>query len=301
MHRSLPSRRLLAVVAALGSTSGTALWRQPPKWVLAHGLDAFGAEHELMTAVNATEAPRKVFKEGAHIILVQPKGDKLILRIEYESRKRYALQRYIQSDAGVMVDIGANLGYVAIAVAKLHPNITVLAIEPAPLTFFYFLWNCWLNMVRISVDPREDSPHQATTDTQVTLREDMVQRDLKAYSCGRGKHQKGEACLKRPSIQTISVPTVNVLKYLQRRGDPAGTVQLLKMDCEGCEIAFAGNASASVQSWFLDRTRVHQVVGEFHPDARAMFGKPEVNNADSLFTLRGCRGPGQNPWAIGPC
>ena len=47
----------------------------------------------------------------------------------------------------IFVDVGANLGLVSISLAKQWPSARILALEPAPATFRYLLWNLKENHV----------------------------------------------------------------------------------------------------------------------------------------------------------
>ena len=47
----------------------------------------------------------------------------------------------------IFIDVGANLGLVSISLAKQWPFARILALEPAPATFRYLLWNLKENQV----------------------------------------------------------------------------------------------------------------------------------------------------------
>ena len=49
----------------------------------------------------------------------------------------------------IFIDVGANLGLVSISLAKQWPFARILALEPAPATFRYLLWNLKENQVDI--------------------------------------------------------------------------------------------------------------------------------------------------------
>lgn len=324
---AIPLRVVAASPRPDSKTRPEPSWNVLPAWLLMHGRAAFGNASALTIAIRDTQPPLTVYKEHTRVRLVQPPGDNSILRLRFEKGQRYNLTRLPLHGNGSFVDIGANLGFVSIAVAKLRPCMRIIAIEPAPETYFYFLWNCWLNGVPVTaVDLSSSngmgdtsthtlaSEHQGmerrasilalnaavvggsdgetTTmrfnpkNTQVTMSEDVLQRDLSVFHCGR--FVSGRRCFKRPEIRTISVATVNVLEFLKRRGDPNGIVQLLKMDCEGCEIAFAANSTSSLRSWFLDKRRVKWIVGEQHPTLHKAFDIRDIRTAARLFKARGC-------------
>jgi hypothetical protein len=61
----------------------------------------------------------------------------------------YGLMRLSRAPevGGVVCDMGSNLGDFAISAALLFPRVQVIAVEPSPSTYFYLLWNLYLNNV----------------------------------------------------------------------------------------------------------------------------------------------------------
>lgn len=55
-------------------------------------------------------------------------------------------------DEDVVLDIGANEGMFSIMIAKLYPNVRVVALEPVPRTFYQMIRNIGLNGV-LNVEP----------------------------------------------------------------------------------------------------------------------------------------------------
>ena len=132
-----------------------AAWRTLPPWLHAIGVKTFGDEALLHAAVaNTSEPSRNTLghvSNYASLRLVQPPGDNSIIRVQYgnlfwRGRVPYGMMllsgTVLQSRAPswTLSNIGANIGAVAIAIAKRHPTLRVIACEPAPVTFFYLLW-----------------------------------------------------------------------------------------------------------------------------------------------------------------
>ena len=97
--------------------------------------------------------------------LVQPAGDSGVRRLAGEAKwgfqrggnegDNYAIRQAGARSGGVIVDVGSNLGDVAIAAATLHPEALVVGVEANPITYFYMRWNLHLNgLAADSVFPR---------------------------------------------------------------------------------------------------------------------------------------------------
>ena len=97
--------------------------------------------------------------------LVQPAGDSGVRRLAGEAKwgfqrggnegDNYAIRQAGARSGGVIVDVGSNLGDVAIAAATLHPETLVVGVEANPITYFYMRWNLHLNgLAADSVFPR---------------------------------------------------------------------------------------------------------------------------------------------------
>src|SRR5579863_3379918 len=77
--------------------------------------------------------------EGSSVLAIVPKE---ILEDEY------ALTRIEFRPGDVVVDVGANIGIVALYLARKHPDIRIIAIEPVPTTYQHLQENIDLNGVR---------------------------------------------------------------------------------------------------------------------------------------------------------
>ena len=126
-----------AVCARVGSLCASCAWRAANERSLLHA-----------AAANTSDPSRSTLghvSNYASLHLVQPPGDNSIIRVQYgnlfwRGRVPYGMMLLSGTVKGTVVDIGANIGAVAIAIAKRHPTLRVIACEPAPVTFFYLLW-----------------------------------------------------------------------------------------------------------------------------------------------------------------
>ena len=150
--------------------------------------------------------------EGSNVLAIVPKE---ILDDDYKLRQ-------IEFRPGdVVVDIGANIGIVALYLAKKHPGIRIIAIEPVPTTFRHLQENLGLNGV-----------------SNVTALNCAVTRDGRdltmivnpGHSGGSTGHLRN---LKQPGHYNLTVRsrTLDGIfdEYVPDR------CRLLKIDCEGAE------------------------------------------------------------------
>jgi len=120
------------------------------------------------------------------------------------------------------------------------------------VTYFYLLWNCVLNGVPVRVAmPSHPRPRTAggidalnvavsrdgestvtlsfdATHTQDTVLDSMVSRDVQVLGCGRSKGGGGGL----PFRRSVVGPAIDLPLYLHHIHAP--TIELLKVDCEGC-------------------------------------------------------------------
>ena len=142
------------------------VWKQLPASLEQIGREVFGAR-VLCRMMGEMSAPQEVPVMGFRlhagsnltIQLVQRPGDASIKRLQNEFSPRgfhaprthtrnrlYGFTRAMPCTAGdVIVDVGANIGIFTIAASLLCPNATVISIEANPETYFFLLWNLWLN------------------------------------------------------------------------------------------------------------------------------------------------------------
>jgi FkbM family methyltransferase len=157
--------------------------------------------------------------EGSTVLAIVPKE---ILDDEY------GLTEIEFRPGDVVVDVGANIGIVALYLARKHPDIRITAIEPVPTTYRHLLENIELNKVR-NIMPL----NCAITNDGRDLRM-IVNPAHSGGSTGylRNIRQPGHYNLMVPSRTLDSVFTEHV----------PDRCRLLKVDCEGAEYEILSGA-----------------------------------------------------------
>ena len=157
--------------------------------------------------------------EGSNVLAIVPKE---ILDDDY----RLTAIDFRPGD--VVVDIGANIGIVALYLAKRYPDIRIVAIEPVPTTYRHLQENIGLNGVG----------NITTLNCAIT----SDGRDLKmivnpGHSGGSTGHLRD---LKQPGHYNLTVQsrTLDSIfgEYVPER------CRLLKIDCEGAEYEILSSA-----------------------------------------------------------
>ena len=157
--------------------------------------------------------------QGSNVLAIVPKE---ILDDDYRLKE-------IEFRPGdVVIDIGANIGIVAIYLAKTHPGIRIVAIEPVPTTFGHLQENISLNAV--------------SNITALNCAVTKDGRDLRmivnpGHSGGSTGHLRD---LKQPGHYNLTVRsrTLDGIfgEYVPDR------CRLLKIDCEGAEYEILSGA-----------------------------------------------------------
>ncbi len=145
----------------------------------------------------------------------------------------------------VVLDVGANIGDTSIAFAARGAHVH--AFEPMPLLLGCLRRNIELNHFgdRITVHT------VGLSDRDETIRIKVDARDSVGYSAvdvKQGRPVRGE------TIQEMAL--VNALPYLERQG--LRTVDVLKLDCEGCEYELLKTRE------LLDFLKPARVILEYH-------------------------------------
>lgn len=146
------------------------------------------------------------------------------------------------SPGDVVVDIGANEGVFAIMLAKMFPDIRVVACEPVPRTFYQLLRNVGLNGVT-----NIDAYCSGVGKEDGTIKM-VVANEFSGGSSGVQQHYDPE----KNKIMDVSVLSLD--NFLWMAG--VGRIKLMKMDIEGMEYDALYGSSALAE--------VQYFVGEFH-------------------------------------
>ena len=167
-----------------------------------------------------------------------------------EFRKdEYGLLQTASNTGGQMLDIGGHVGTTAIFYALLHPGAKVYSFEPAPVSYFYFVWNAWANSVparslsifnfALSADGRPISFEYSPDDTTSA-------KDVRMGATW------GSVAKVRSTVQTVKLDQL-------LRACRIDDVRFVKLDCEGCEFDLV-----PANERFFRENRVATIVGEFH-------------------------------------
>ena len=287
-----------------------AQWRTLPHDLLNLGDSIFGGRKKLQSVLSSMVPPTLVFFPDYQLSvwLVQHPSDNSLQRIAFDAFEEgdtYGLGRVrSKTNGGLLVDIGANLGDMTIAMAKLSPGMQVLAVEPVPSTYFFLRWNLHLNGVVPLRNASELGPrgrpgvlamHAATIGGGAAAKAALRQGNATVTMRFQGSGSSQDAGLdairsasprfkqKYAGWQTKTVAALHLPSAL----GAWESVELLKLDCEMCEYELI----AGSPMWFTDRSKVRRVGGELHgtppnADARTM------EAAAAALRQRGCAQPG---------
>jgi FkbM family methyltransferase len=123
---------------------------------------------------------------------------------------------------GRFVDVGAHLGFYSLAVAARHPEIEVIAVEPAPENVEVLERNLRLHGIdRVRVLPAAASDEEGTRTFKIARASD---------SCGFYDHHLAE------TLREVEVRTLTLDALLAERPDGADLPTLIKIDTEGHEL-----------------------------------------------------------------
>lgn len=159
-----------------------------------------------------------------------------------------------EPDAGVMIDVGANIGMVSIDWASRLPGVTIHAYEPYPRTFQTLKTNIAANHLseKVRVYDEAVSSHSGTV----------------LLHAAKSSVQTSAYYESAPPSESAGVRVAAVtLDEVIARCAGLGSINLLKMDVEGAEADIMEAASSR------SLEKVHQFVLEYHdylcPNARS--------------------------------
>lgn len=178
---------------------------------------------------------------------------------------------------GVFVDIGAHIGLVTLAVLLDNPNATAICLEPIPDNLGMLRQNMEANGVldRVTVVAGAIGPG-----TRKKIGYGLAEDDA-LY----GERFIGDLPVTKPrNTESVTVPTFTLARLVEMAG---GSIDALKLDCEGCEWkALADPAVADVRLIF----------GEWHGHPTAKNGltalRRLLNKTHTVEVLRETGGMG---------
>lgn len=163
----------------------------------------------------------------------------------------------LAAQGAMIVYVGASFGALVIALALHFRNLRIVAVEPEPNFFRYLVWNIRENGVADRVVVHNAAVGGAPE------HDSLQQRTLRlCVHYGRASRTAACALTDEPHMQQEEaahvqhVPIMSLASLLPHES----VVDLLLMDCEGCE----AEALAPGPVWRSLRSRVHRVAGELH-------------------------------------
>eukprot|EP00931_Biecheleriopsis_adriatica_P090606 TRINITY_DN64568_c0_g1_i1.p1 TRINITY_DN64568_c0_g1~~TRINITY_DN64568_c0_g1_i1.p1 ORF type:complete len:396 (-),score=55.89 TRINITY_DN64568_c0_g1_i1:16-1116(-) len=167
-----------------------------------------------------------------------------------------------------ILDVGANYGGVAVALARLYPTARIVAAEPNPLLCRFLLWSIRHNGLTDRVWPlcggvaSKDGELLMQVCNQpwvgVTLNTCM-NLAMRTFVPNASSDQSE---LQRDGGHILKVPVLSMMSILNGVGWAGATAgfDLLKLDCEGCE----WEAVFSQAAWYAPWPKPRAAVGELH-------------------------------------
>ena len=192
----------------------------------------------------------------------------------------------------LIIDVGANIGAFCIKAAKMYPHSQVICAEPAPETYSLLLWNLVENGVplrQLSSLGVEGKPGVIALHAAIGAEDgkvDLMYTPTRSQNAnvGMSRNTSRWATMTNPGWRKVSVDEYNLTKILT--DSSVRSVDLLKMDCEGCEFTVI----PSMRDWIINRTRIKTLVGEIHwasMYANDTYSKSELQRFKEVMELRG--------------
>jgi len=154
---------------------------------------------------------------------------------EYDIRKLPLLLK--DGKSAMFTDLGSNLGLVSLAVALLYPNVNILSIEAAAPTWMYQQWNLKCNVQETQITEKNRAIHvvhagAGSTDMNgkdtVMMWRPHATTSTRSWTI-RNEHHDEDLELKIP------MRTVRSIRKEYFPKTESFDVEVMKIDCEGCE------------------------------------------------------------------
>ena len=187
--------------------------------------------------------------------LTQLKEDNSIARLRQEmSEDTYNIHKC--SAKPLVIDVGANIGDVSIAIAIIRLQSQIIAIEALPLLGFVIRMNMYLNNVpEIKFkDIGPEGMHGICVINSAVRRRGVRNARMKFSKSMSQNAGFDDSSSTKSVVITEAVSLRNLVRSIQL------PIDMLKMDCEGCEF----EAISDLDDYFLNKTRIRKFVAEFH-------------------------------------
>jgi FkbM family methyltransferase len=201
--------------------------------------------------MNMTYYPVTVLIKGKHFVFFDYAIDKnSTIEMVVNEMNSHPLDDYSDidfKDGDVVVDIGAHVGIVSIYLAKTHPNIKIISVEPNMRTYEALLKNIQFNNVK-NVIP-----------VLAAICNDGEKVDIIApyVLTGGGSiisKDKEEAI--RYDVISNNIDCISLDTLIEKNG--VKKIKLLKVDCEGCEFNALNNTFKHFSDIEYLRMEAHQ-------------------------------------------
>lgn len=261
------------------------------------GLRLFGTKIRLASVLDSMSWPELVSIEGVEMKLVHARGDDTMQRF-YGANEDRNLLKHLYDDDSFIIDVGANVGDYAILAALLNPKLQIVAIEPVPTTFFYLAYNVHLNkLTNLTAQDLGDTDKPGIFLVHAAVGNSDGESEV-GYSDKLSKNA-GVNVSHNMAVgwKFERVPQLNLYNFLM--SNTIFIVNLLKMDCEGCEFSVI----PQLGDFFVSTSQVHKFTGEIHrsltdPHEQTFVEKPSENlvqATNAQLKKRGCK---TNTWAV---
>uniref|UniRef100_A0A7S2XQ02 tRNA(Phe) (4-demethylwyosine(37)-C(7)) aminocarboxypropyltransferase n=1 Tax=Attheya septentrionalis TaxID=420275 RepID=A0A7S2XQ02_9STRA len=228
------------------------------------------------------------------VLLTSHKDDDSIPRLKWEFSDGggYKFSEEIKSGSStppLVLDVGGNLGFTSIAMAKFHKDAQIIIFEPNPYTYIYLRWNIYLNNI-----------HVLTTE-ELELRPSLPgiypvfgglaggDKPFVMTSMPAGFPEKSQT--HKPQYEESvdgGVPIYSLSHFMKSHDLMERGIDIVKIDCECCEYVLI----PTNKDFFASRTHVKSLIGELHPFARCgpFLKLPDTAQTELVETLekRGC-------------
>jgi FkbM family methyltransferase len=182
---------------------------------------------------------------GKNVHFVSHNKDDSIARFlgEIVLNDGYNVERMKKLYAPLVIDIGGNLGGFTIMAYFSNPTATIIACEPNPVTYTFFLWNLLLNKIPVLTQILGDDGKRnvgvmpihagATIDGRNLIVEYSLSRSQNAITSASSESGVLPLYESPGDLTRNKIPSVNIKSLLQEHH--VEHITFLKIDCEGCE------------------------------------------------------------------
>lgn len=159
-------------------------------------------------------------------------GRHLYKRGIYEAELSGFLGAHLPFEAGdVFLDVGANIGWHSLLLARKHPDLQVYAFEPEPENIALLQHNIRINgLTNVEVIPRAASFEEGEQEFYLYADKNAGRHSLLPINEGK----------------VITVPLTTLDHFIKERGLSPKSIKLLKIDVEGYELNVLRGAESLV-------------------------------------------------------